>query len=94
MGGNEKREESPGWLHIQAFELTRRGFVIVPPGDWNCAGPITRLSNVNFHLRSGAQIWFSPNPADYTKHGPYDFGPDGKLVRMRWQGTTVTIFRQ
>jgi len=92
MGGNEKREEGPGWLHIQAFELTRRGFVIVPPGDWNCAGPITRLSNVNFHLRSGAQIWFSPNPADYTKYGPYD--PTASSCVCAGGATTATIFRQ
>ena len=50
------------------------------------------LSNVNFQLRSGAQIWFSPNPADYAKYGPYDFGPHGKLVRSRWQGNDCYNF--
>jgi polygalacturonase len=68
------------------------GQVIVPAGDWYCAGPITLLSNVNFHLRSGAQIWFSPNPADYAKYGPHDFGPNGKLVRTRWQGNDCYNF--
>jgi polygalacturonase len=66
--------------------------VIVPAGDWYCAGPIMLLSNVNFHLRSGAQIWFSPNPADYAKYGPYDFGANGKLVRTRWQGNDCYNF--
>jgi polygalacturonase len=68
------------------------GLVIVPAGVWYCAGPITLLSNVNFHLRSGAQIWFSPNPADYANYGPYDFGPNGKLVRTRWQGNDCYNF--
>src|SRR6516162_8776953 len=77
---------------IAACHRAGGGKVIVPPGDWYCAGPITLLSNVNFHLRSGAQIWFSPNPADYAKYGSYDFGPNGKLVRSRWQGNDCYNF--
>lgn len=77
---------------IAACHRAGGGRVIVPAGDWYCAGPITLLSNVNFHLRSGAQIWFSPNPADYAKFGPYDFGPNGKLVRSRWQGNDCYNF--
>ena len=77
---------------ITACNRAGGGKVIVPAGDWYCAGPITLLSNVNFHLRSGAQIWFSPNPADYAKYGPYDFGPNGKLVHSRWQGNDCYNF--
>ena len=69
---------------------SRGGQVYVPPGNWYCAGPL--LSNVNFHLASGAQIWFSPNPSDYAKYGDYDFGTSGKLVLTRWQGNDCFNF--
>jgi hypothetical protein len=36
---------------IAACNRAGGGRVIVPAGDWYCAGPITLLSNVNFHLR-------------------------------------------
>jgi polygalacturonase len=68
------------------------GQVYVPAGNWYCAGPITLLSNVNFHLASGAQIWFSPNPADYAKYGAYSFGANGNLVQSRWQGNDCYNF--
>jgi polygalacturonase len=77
---------------IAACHSAGGGRVVVPAGDWYCAGPITLLSHVNFHLRSGAQIWFSPNPTDYAKYGPYDFGSNGKLVRTRWQGNDCYNF--
>jgi polygalacturonase len=77
---------------IQACHRAGGGRVIVPAGNWYCAGPITLLSNVNFHLASGAQIWFSPNPADYAKYGPYNFGANGKLVQSRWQGNDCYNF--
>ncbi|MBV9784304.1 MAG: glycoside hydrolase family 28 protein [Acidisphaera sp.] len=66
--------------------------VVVPAGNWYCAGPITLMTNVHFHLASGAQIWFSPNPADYAKYGPYNFGPNGNLVQSRWQGNDCYNF--
>lgn len=68
------------------------GRVIVPAGNWYCAGPITMLSNVEFYLASGAQIWFSPDPADYAKYGPYNFGTNGNLVQSRWQGNDLYNF--
>src|SRR6516165_3333184 len=77
---------------VAACNRAGGGRVIVPAGDWYCAGPITLLSNVNFHLQSGAEIWFSPNPDDYAKYGPYEFGPNGKLVRTRWQGNDCYNF--
>jgi polygalacturonase len=77
---------------IAACHRAGRGRVIVPAGNWYCAGPITLLSNVNFQVRSGAQIWFSPTPADYAKYGPYDLGTNGKLVRTRWQGNDCYNF--
>src|SRR5262252_8149970 len=77
---------------VAACNRAGGGRVIVPAGDWYCAGPITLLSNVNFHLQSGAQIWFSPNPADYAKYGLYELGPNGKLVRTRWQGNDCYNF--
>src|SRR6516165_12404040 len=77
---------------VAACNRAGGGRVIVPAGNWYCAGPIMLLSNVDFHLRSGAQIWFSPNPADYAKYGPHDFGLNGKLVRTRWQGNDCYNF--
>lgn len=62
------------------------GTVVVPSGNWYMAGPITLLSNVNFHLNSGAVIWFDPNPAYYAKYGAYSLGTNGNLVQSRWQG--------
>jgi polygalacturonase len=77
---------------ISACHHAGGGRVVVPAGNWYCAGPVTLLSNVNFHLAKGAQIWFSPNPADYAKYGPYDFGANGNLVQSRWQGNDCYNF--
>ncbi|MGC8541669.1 MAG: glycosyl hydrolase family 28-related protein [Phycisphaerae bacterium] len=41
------------------------GTVVVPKGTYVCNGPITLLSNVNFHLNGGSQINFGYNPGDY-----------------------------
>jgi polygalacturonase len=59
--------------------------VIVPAGNWYCAGPIVLQSNVNFHLSVNCTIYFSPNPADYAKDGPVDCGANGRLYYSRWQ---------
>lgn len=55
------------------------------------------LSNVNFHLSSGAVIYFSPNSLDYAKHGPYivtngPAGTGGALYPMRWQANDCLNF--
>jgi polygalacturonase len=71
---------------IKACNAAGGGTVIVPAGNWYIAGPITLLSNVNFHLNSGAVIWFDPNPANYAKYGPFAMGANGNLVQSRWQG--------
>ena len=71
---------------IGACHAAGGGTVVVPAGNWYIAGPITLLSNVNFHLASGAVIWFDPNPANYAKYGPYNCGARGNLVQSRWQG--------
>jgi polygalacturonase len=73
---------------IVACNAAGGGHVTVPAGNWYIAGPITLLSNVDFHLSSGAVIYFDPNPANYAKYGPYDFTAtgNGKLVISRWQG--------
>ncbi|MBV9656446.1 MAG: glycoside hydrolase family 28 protein [Acetobacteraceae bacterium] len=77
---------------IAACHAQGGGQVYVPAGNWYCAGPVTLLSNVNFHLASGAQIWFSPNPADYAKYGPVAAGANGNLVQSRWQGNDCYNF--
>ncbi|KWH18311.1 glycoside hydrolase family 28 protein [Burkholderia multivorans] len=61
------------------------GRVVVPPGNWYCAGPIVLQSNVNFHLSANCTIYFSPNPSDYAKDGPVDCGANGRLYYSRWQ---------
>lgn len=70
---------------IQACNAAGGGRVVVPSGDWYCAGPIVLLSNVNFHLSANCTIYFSPLPDDYAKDGPLDCGANGKLYYSRWQ---------
>ncbi len=70
---------------IAACNAAGGGRVVVPAGNWYCAGPIVLLSNVNFHLSADCTIYFSPNPDDYAKDGPVDCGANGKLYYSRWQ---------
>ncbi|HEX7643590.1 MAG TPA: glycoside hydrolase family 28 protein [Burkholderiaceae bacterium] len=77
---------------IAACHKAGGGRVLIPAGNWLCAGPIVLLSNVHVHLQAGAQVWFSNNPADYAKYGDYDCGKNGKLVRARWQGNDCLNF--
>ncbi len=71
---------------IQACHEAGGGRVLVPAGNWYCAGPIRLRSNVHFHLAANAHVFFSANPADYAKYGDIDCGKNGKLVISRWQG--------
>ena len=70
---------------IQACHEAGGGRVVIPAGDWYCAGPIVLLSNVHVHLKAGAHIYFSNNPSDYAKYGDIDCGKNGKLTISRWQ---------
>ena len=76
---------------IQAAHAVGGGRVVVPAGNWYCGGPIVLLSNVNFHLSSGCTIYFSPNPADYAKNGPYPTA-NGNLYWTRWQANDCLNF--
>lgn len=51
------------------------GRVVVPKGNYFCAGPINLKNNVNLHLEEGAVIKFSTNPDDYLP-----------AVLTRWEG--------
>jgi polygalacturonase len=77
---------------IQACNAAGGGRVVVPSGNWYCAGPIVLLSNVNFHLSANCTIYFSPVPADYAKDGPVDCQGNGKLYYMRWQADDCLNF--
>jgi polygalacturonase len=70
---------------IKACSAAGGGRVVIPAGNWYCAGPIVLLSNVNVHLKAGAHVYFSHNPADYAKYGDIDCGKHGKLSISRWQ---------
>lgn len=70
---------------IQACHRAGGGRVVIPKGDWYCAGPIVLLSNVHVHLQAGAHIYFSHQPSDYAKYGSVDCGEHGRLVISRWQ---------
>ena len=70
---------------IDACAAAGGGRVVIPKGDWFCAGPIVLRSNVHVHLQAGAHIFFSQKPEDYAKYGDYDCGPNGKLTLSRWQ---------
>lgn len=85
---------------IVAANAAGGGRVVVPAGNWYCGGPIVLLSNVNFHLSAACTIYFSPNPADYAKSGPFATA-NGNLYRTRWQandclnfGSPVYAFQQ
>jgi len=77
---------------IRAANQAGGGRVVVPAGNWYCGGPIVLLSNVNFHLTSGCTIYFSPNPADYAKNGPYATASNGNLYWTRWQANDCLNF--
>jgi len=77
---------------IAACHKAGGGRVVIPAGNWYCAGPIVLLSNVHVHLKAGAQIYFSNSPADYAKYGTHDCGENGKLVHTRWQGNDCLNF--
>ncbi len=61
------------------------GRVLIPAGNWYCAGPIVLLSNVHLHLESGAHLYFSHRPDDYARYGEVDCGEQGRLTVSRWQ---------
>jgi len=71
---------------IAACHAKGGGRVVIPKGDWYCAGPIVLRSNVHVHLAAGARVHFSANPAYFARHGAHDCGANGKLVLSRWQG--------
>jgi polygalacturonase len=77
---------------IAACHKAGGGRVVIPAGDWYCAGPIVLLSNVNVHLKAGAHIYFSNNPADYAKYGDHPCGANGNLVVSRWQSNDCLNF--
>ncbi|MCE5230676.1 glycoside hydrolase family 28 protein [bacterium] len=54
------------------------GRVVVPAGRYQIDGPIHLKSNVNLHLKDGACLKFSSNPADYLP-----------VVLTRWEGTEL-----
>lgn len=70
---------------IQACHQAGGGRVVIPRGDWFCAGPMVLLSNVHVHLQAGAQIYFSNQADDYARYGNVDCGARGRLVISRWQ---------
>ncbi|KFI06011.1 glycoside hydrolase family 28 protein [Massilia sp. BSC265] len=74
---------------IAACHAKGGGRVVIPAGDWYCAGPIVLRSNVHVHLAAGARVHFSANPEHYARHGEFDCGPNGKLTLSRWQGNDV-----
>ncbi|HEY6455948.1 MAG TPA: hypothetical protein VIY90_11780 [Steroidobacteraceae bacterium] len=77
---------------IAACSAAGGGRVVVPAGNWYCAGPIVLLSHVNFHLAARCTIYFSPQPRDYAKDGPFDCGTNGRLYYSRWQGNDCLNF--
>ncbi|MFI6676566.1 glycoside hydrolase family 28 protein [Kribbella sp. NPDC050470] len=62
---------------IRACHDSGGGHVVVPPGVWN-TGAIQLLSKVDLHLKEGATLRFSTDPADYLP-----------VVRTRWQAVEV-----
>jgi polygalacturonase len=59
---------------IDACVAAGGGRVVIPRGNWFCAGPIVLRSNVHVHLKAGAHLYFSHKPEDYARYGDYDCG--------------------
>ena len=74
---------------IAACHAAGGGRVVIAAGDWYVAGPIVLLSNVHVHLKAGAHVYFSQDPADYAKTGDFDCGRNGKLTLVRWEGNDL-----
>ena len=68
------------------------GKVVIPSGNWYCAGPIVLRSNVHLYLSKSCHVFFSTSPQDYAKFGDYDCGPNGRLSLTRWQGNDCLNF--
>lgn len=77
---------------IAACHAAGGGRVVIPAGNWYCAGPIVLRSNVNVHLSAGAHVYFSNNPADYAKYGSFPCGKNGNLSITRWEGNDCLNF--
>jgi len=77
---------------IVAAHQAGGGRVVIPAGNWYLKGPVTLLSNVHVHLKAGARLLFSANPADYARDGDHDCGMNGQLVLTRWQGNDCLNF--
>ena len=77
---------------IAACHKDGGGRVVIPAGDWYCAGPIVLRSNVHLHLSAGAHVYFSNQPEDYARYGDFDCGKNGKLVISRWQSNDCLNF--
>ncbi|MFZ6654459.1 glycoside hydrolase family 28 protein [Undibacterium sp. TJN19] len=77
---------------ITACHQAGGGRVIIPAGNWYCAGPIVLLSNVNLHLKAGAHLYFSNKPEDYARYGNFNCGENGHLVISRWQSNDCLNF--
>jgi len=77
---------------IAACNKAGGGRVVIPAGNWYCAGPVVLRSNVHVHLQAGARLFFSNRPADYARHGDFDCGANGRLVRSRWQSNDCLNF--
>jgi len=77
---------------IEACHQAGGGKVLIPSGNWYCAGPIVLLSNVHLHLAKNCHIFFSNDPRDYAKFGDYDCKENGRLSLTRWQGNDCLNF--
>jgi polygalacturonase len=54
------------------------GRVVIPAGEFFCAGPVHLQSHVNLHLAEGSVLKFGADPAHYLP-----------LVLTRWEGTEL-----
>lgn len=75
------------------------GHVIVPAGDW-ITGPVHLMDNVDLHLKDGARLVFTDNPADYLpavmttwegvecyNYSPLVYAYGCKNIKISGQGT-------
>jgi polygalacturonase len=63
---------------IAAITRQGGGHVIIPKGRWFVKGPVVLQSRIDLHLAKGAELRFSPDPADFLP-----------TVKIRWEGIEI-----
>lgn len=83
---------------IKACNAAGGGRVVVPAGNWYIAGPVILMSNVDFHLASGAVLYFDPTPSCYSRTDIANYTSSGvtnsKTITLNTPAATSTTVNE